>query len=131
MTIDEYLDTIAEPRRSDIRAVHEWISRAVPHLECVVAPPVIGYGPYRFRYASGREGAWYRIAVANRKTGISIRVMAKDASGHLVERFRDRLGKAKVGKGSIAVKRASDLDWDVMAELLCCAEEMGYPFAIA
>ena len=131
MDVHEYLESLDEPRRSDLRAVHECIARTMPHLDCVVAPPMIGYGPYRFRYASGREGDWYKIAVANRKTGISIHVMAIDESGYLVEQFKERLPKAKVGKGCVVVKRADDLDFEVMAELVHRAEEMGYPFAVS
>jgi hypothetical protein len=45
-----------------------------------------GYGPFHYRYASGREGDAHRIAVAARKTGISLYVLAlTDGGEYLAE----------------------------------------------
>ena len=125
MTPEEFIESLEEPRRSDVKSIHEFFRRQVPHHDAYVSPPMLGYGRFHYRYATGREGDSFRYGIANRKTGISIYVVAADDKGYLAERYRDRLSKAKIGKSCIVVKRASDLDFDLLAEMVTEAERIG------
>ncbi|HVD28724.1 MAG TPA: hypothetical protein VNC79_09525 [Mycobacteriales bacterium] len=40
-THEEYIERLAEPRRSEIRALHELIRRAVPQLEPSICPKAL------------------------------------------------------------------------------------------
>ena len=55
-THEEYIEALPEPRRSDIRRLHELIRATVPQLEPTMEFHILGYGTYHYRYASGREG---------------------------------------------------------------------------
>ncbi|MHA6796638.1 DUF1801 domain-containing protein [Pseudonocardia bannensis] len=118
-THDAYIDALDEPRRSDIRELHELIRATVPQLEPTMQFRMLGYGRYHYRYASGREGDWMLVGLASNKRYISLYVTAVGPDGrYLAEAYADRLPKASIGRSCIRVQRAADLDRDVLARLL-------------
>ncbi|GEL17969.1 iron chaperone [Pseudonocardia asaccharolytica] len=118
-THEAYIEGLDEPRRGEIRALHELIRRVVPQLEPTMEFGMPGYGTYHYRYASGREGDWALVAMASNKRYISLYVSATTEDGrYLAESCAERLPKASIGKSCIRVKRVADLDLDVVAELL-------------
>jgi hypothetical protein len=129
-THDEYIERLAEPRRSEIRALHELIRRTVPQLEPTMEFGMLGYGKYHYKYPSGREGDWMLVAVASNKNYISLYVTAAAPDGgYLAERYREQLPKASIGKSCIRFKRLGDVDQEVLARLLRQAAELGPPSA--
>lgn len=117
-THDAYIEALDEPRRSDLRTLHELIRAAAPRLEPTMAFGILGYGIYHYRYASGREGDATVVGLASNKRHISLYVASEVDGRHLAEVYAPRLPKASVGKSCIRVRRAADLDLDVVAELL-------------
>ena len=75
MTPDDYIDALEEPRRGEIRELHDLIRATVPDLEPHVASGMLGYGPFHYRYASGREGDASLLALSSRKRYISLYVL--------------------------------------------------------
>jgi uncharacterized protein YdhG (YjbR/CyaY superfamily) len=129
-THDEYIERLAEPRRSDVRALHELIRRTVPQLEPTMEFGMLGYGKYHYKYPSGREGEWMLVAVASNKNYISLYVTpAAPDGGYLAERYKEQLPKASIGKSCIRFKRLGDLDQDVLERLLRRVVELGAPSA--
>ena len=127
----EYLDGLAEPRRTEIATLDALIRRTAPDLEPVMAGSMLGYGPFHYRYESGREGDAHRIAVAARKTGISLYVLALTPAGeYLAESRAAAFPKAKVGKSCIRFKRLDDLDLDALRGLLEEAGRLPAPGAV-
>ena len=45
---------VSEPRRAEVRALHDLILRTVPQLEPHIHAGMLAYGPFHYRYASGR-----------------------------------------------------------------------------
>ena len=68
---------------------------------------IVGFGTYHYVYASGREGDWMLSGFSPRKSSISVYLMAgfEQLSDELAS-----LGKHKVGKGCLYIKRLSDID---------------------
>jgi uncharacterized protein YdhG (YjbR/CyaY superfamily) len=129
-THDEYIERLAEPRRSEIRALHELIRRTVPQLEPTMEFGMLGYGKYHYKYPSGREGDWMLVAVASNKNYISLYVTpAAPDGGYLAERYKEQLPKASIGKSCIRFKRLGDVDQDVLERLLRRVAELGAPSA--
>ena len=90
-----------------------------------------GYGPFHYRYASGREGDAHRVAVAARKHGISLYVLALTEDGeYLAEARAGQFPKANVGKSCIRFKRLDDLDLDALRALLQEAGRLPAPGAV-
>ena len=92
---------------------------------------MVGYGPFHYRYASGREGDAYRVSVASRKTGISLYVLALTEDGqYLAESRAGRFPKANVGKSCVRFKRLDDLDQAALRDLLADAGRLPAPGAV-
>ena len=121
LTHEAYIAALDEPRCGEIRTLHELIRRAVPQLEPTMAFGILGYGTYHYRYASGREGDSTVVGLASNKRHISLYVASEVDGRPLAETFAPRLPKASIGKSCVRVRRAADLDLDVVAELLCAA----------
>ena len=127
-THEEYIDRLAEPRRGEIRALHELIRRTVPQLEPTMEFGLLGYGKYHYRYPSGREGDWMLVGVASNKNYISLYVMATTDDGRmLADTYSERLPKASIGKSCIRFRRLGDMDQDALASLLREAQQRGVP----
>jgi hypothetical protein len=117
-TPDALIAAIDEPRRSEVRELDGLITSTAPDLERYVISGMLGYGRYHYRGASGREGDWCRIGLANNKATISLHVLAADESGYLPESYADRLPKADIGKSCIRFKRLEDVDLGILEHLI-------------
>ena len=115
---EEYIAKVEEARREDVQRLHDLIREVAPALEPTMEFGMMGYGRYHYRYASGREGDWMKVGVANNKRYISLYCCAADERGYVAERYRERLPKADIGKSCVRFKRLSDLDPEVLAELI-------------
>jgi hypothetical protein len=118
VTPEEFLDGLPEPRRSEVIQLDAVIRAAVPELARTVQGGMLGYGPYRYRYPSGREGDTCVISLASQKRYISLYVNAVADGQYLPERYADRFPKASVGRSCIRIGHAADLDPDELTELL-------------
>lgn len=106
-----YLATLPAARRADVKALHTAIRRAAPRLKPYVAyhGTMIGYGPYHYRYASGREGDCPTIALSSRAQYISLYVLGQRGGQSLVQSARKQLGQVACGRSCIRIKRLADL----------------------
>ena len=115
---DEYIAALDEPRRGDVRRLHELVRETLPDLEPHVESGMIGYGSYHYKYASGREGDAAIIGLSSRKQYISLYVNCAYDGGYVAERYAGRLPKADIGKACVRLKRTDDVDLGVLRELL-------------
>lgn len=76
---------------------------------------IVGFGEYHYKYETGREGDMLRTGFSSRAQNISIYVMPgyQDFDEEL-----SRLGKHKMGKACLYIKRLSDVDEDVLKEII-------------
>lgn len=114
----DYIARVEEKRRPDIQRLHELIREVVPELEPTMEFGMLGYGKMHYRYASGREGDWVKIGIANNKQYISLYCCAADERGYVAERYRERLPRANIGKSCVRFKRLTDLDEAVLRALI-------------
>jgi len=115
---EAYIAALDEPRRSEIRRLHELIRDTADHLEPHLEAGMLAYGRYHYRYASGREGDWFRIGLASHKRYISLYVMAERDGRYLAETYRERLPKASIGKSCVRFRSLEDVDLDALGPLI-------------
>ena len=84
---------------------------------------IIGYGDYTYERSDGTTVQWFIVGLAPQKNYLSVYVNATDGDGYLVEKYADKLGKARVGKASIGFKSLDDINLDVLLELIEEANE--------
>jgi Domain of unknown function (DU1801) len=116
----EYIAAVDDERRPDITALDALIRKHAPTLEPVIMDGMLGYGPFHYRYASGREGDACKLSIANNASYISLYCFAADDQGYVAERYVERLPKASIGKSCVRFKKLADLD---EAELGALIEE--------
>lgn len=122
-TPKQYIDALSEPRKSQIKAIDQFIKKTVPKLKPFINVGMIGYGKYRYKSSSGREGDWAVIALASQKNYISIYACGIKDGKYIAETYKKELPKASVGKSCIRFKKIEDLDLKVLAKILKEAEK--------
>ena len=114
----EYIARLDEPRKTEVAALDQLIRKTAPKLEPFISNGMLAYGPWHYKYASGREGDGFHIGVASNKNYISLYVCAGDDQGYIAERYKEALPKANIGRGCVRFKRLSDLDQADLKKLL-------------
>jgi len=79
---------------------------------------IIGYGEFRYTNSRGKTVEWFMVGLAAQRKYISVYVNAVDDDGYALARYKDRLGKAKVGSASISFATVEDIELDVLMELV-------------
>lgn len=84
-------------------------------------PTIIGFGNYHYKYASGHEGDAPILGFSPRKAAFSLYVFsATEKSKQLLS----ELGKYKMGKACIYVKKLDDINLPALKKL--CKESIKY-----
>jgi len=135
-TLAEFLAALPADRRDTMTTLHKAIRKAVPKLAPFMMSgmgpsPLIAYGKYRYKSASGREGDWFLIGLAAGKSGYALHLCVGDKGGYLVERNAAKLGKVKTGRSCINFQKLEDLKLDVAMSLVKQAEKFGGINAVA
>ncbi len=123
--IKEYIATQPEPKRSELRELHEMILALMPACKLwfldgkdekgkVVSNPNIGYGSQNLQYANGKTREFYQIGVSANTTGISVYIMGIADKKYLSRTFGKELGKASVTGYCIKFKTLADISVDVL-----------------
>jgi hypothetical protein len=114
--VGAFLAAIADPgRRADCEALAAMMARLTGQPPRMWGASIVGFGRHRYQYDSGRAGEWFASGFAPRKGDLTIYLVAH------AERFPEilgRLGKHKIGKACLYVKRLADIDGAVLEELL-------------
>ena len=117
---ESWIDSLDEPRRAEVRHLHEVIRAAIPDADVVVmdySGPIVGYGTYEYSTSKGPAGRWFSVGLASRKGHISLYLMGTDEGGYLAEQAQDRLPGTKVGKSCINIRKPALIDDAVVADL--------------
>lgn len=77
-------------------------------------PTIIGFGSYHYQYASGHQGDAPILGFSPRKAEFSLYVYSPTEES---KKIVDRLGKFKMGKACIYVKKLAEIDLDVLKKL--------------
>lgn len=124
-TPDEYIRMIDEPRRSEVKELYDRICVIVPQFKPYIQSGMIGFGTYHYVYESGREGDWMRIGLASQKNYISLYICSMAKGKYIAEIYKPRLPRASIGKSCIRVKHTSDIDNEVLRDMLQDAVKAG------
>jgi hypothetical protein len=76
---------------------------------------IVGFGTYRYKYASGREGEWPLTGFSPRKQNLTLYIM-----GDFEQRDElwKSLGKFKTGKACLYINRLDDVDLPTLRKLV-------------
>ena len=115
-----YLDSVAhKTRREDAFVLLDLMRQVTGEPAEMWGGSIVGFGSYRYKYDSGREGEWMLTGFAPRKASMTLYIMPgfDDYDGLL-----SRLGKHKIGKSCLYINKLADVDLAVLRQLI--AESM-------
>lgn len=81
---------------------------------------IVGFGEYHYRYESGHEGDSCLVGFAARKNGLTVYLTGTyfPEQGNARNELLGRLGKHRMGKACLYVRRLGDVDMWVLEELV-------------
>lgn len=114
--VDAFLDAIEDGRKqADAKRIREIMAEVTADRGTMWGDSIVGFGTYHYRYASGREGDWFKVGFSPRKQNLTLYIMS---GFDRYEGLLERLGKHSTGKSCLYVKRLDDVDVDVLKELV-------------
>ena len=113
-------------RREDAVKVAAMLKAATRSEPKMWGTTIVGYGAQHYKYASGREGDWFKIGFSPRKDALTLYITSS------FEQFPElmaKLGKYKTGKSCLHIKRLTDVDAAVLKQLVTRALKAPLPGA--
>lgn len=104
-----------EARRHEARQLDDLFQKVTGFQPKMWGPSIVGYGRYAYRYPSGHGGEMCATGFSPRGKAISVYVLPGYQD---YQPILDRLGKHKAGKSCLYISRLSDVNLDVLGELV-------------
>jgi Domain of unknown function (DU1801) len=114
-SVREFLKRVAGTRTADcatLVAMHTKVTGAKPQMW---GPSIIGFGSCKYRYPDGREMDWMEAAFSPRSTDL---VLYLSVSFPERKALLAKLGKHRIGKSCLYIKRLADVDLTVLQQLI-------------
>lgn len=115
-SVTGFIDAIDnETRRDDAHRLVEIFQKQTGFEPYMYGPTIIGFGKYHYKYASGHEGDAPLAAFSPRKDSLVL-YFATEFEGR--EDYLEKLGKHKIGKSCVYVKKLADIDESVLPPMI-------------
>jgi hypothetical protein len=118
-SVADFIAAIPDPqKREDATALAAILERLSGEQPYMWGTSIVGFGTYHYVYDSGREGDAARIGFSPR---------AKELVVYLVDGYEDRtdllerLGKHRIGKSCLYIRKLADVDTGVLEELVAAS----------
>ncbi len=102
-------------KREDAAALVDIMRKATKAEPVMWGSSIIGFGSYRYKYASGREGDWPIIGLSPRKQNLTLYIMVGFAE---FEDLLAKLGKHTTGSSCLYIRRLADIDVPTLKKLI-------------
>ena len=115
-SVAAFLDQISdEQRRKDCQRVLKIMKEATGEQPRMWGSSIVGFGAYKYRYASGHEGEWPIIGFSPRKNDLTLYIMPGFAD---YTELMAKLGKHKTGKSCLYIKKLDDVELPILKKLI-------------
>jgi len=114
--VEDFLNSVEDEKKKEdsftILKIMKEITKAEPVLwgGCI-----IGFGIYRYKYASGREGDWFLTGFSPRKQNLTLHIMSGFKK---YKQLLSKLGKYKTGKACLYINKLENIDMNILKELI-------------
>lgn len=115
-SVEAFLNTVDDAKkREDSFAILNLMKEITKTEPKMWGPSIVGFGHYRYKYESGREGDWFLTGFSPRKQNLTLYIMA---GFDRYEQLMAKLGKYKTGKSCLYIKKLEEIDITVLRELI-------------
>ena len=115
-SVEDFLNDVSRERKhEDSFAILELMRDVTGEEPAMWGTSIVGFGSYRYKYASGREGEWFLTGFAPRKRNLTLYIIAglENYDSLLAE-----LGKYRTGKSCLYINKLEDVDIPTLRELI-------------
>ena len=114
--VGSYLNSIeGEEKRKDSIRLDGLFQKITKNDHMMWGKTIVGYGSYHYIYDSGREGDMCRAGFSARKNALTLYCMSGFSQQ---DDLLGKLGSHKIGKSCLYIKRLSDIDMDILAQII-------------
>ena len=104
-----------DQRRADAMAVAAMMESVTKTKPKMWGASIVGYGSQHYKYATGREGDWFRTGFSPRKGSLTVYIHS-GFSRH--PELMEKLGKYTTGVSCLYIKQLADVDQKVLRQLV-------------
>ena len=115
-SVTKFLRAITDERKKkDSFAILNLMAEVTKAEPVMWGTSIVGFGRYRYKYASGREGDWPLVGFSPRKQNLTLYIMSGfDGYDELMQ----KLGKYKTGKSCLYLKSLDDVHVPTLKKLI-------------
>ncbi len=116
--VAEFINTFAdtEQKKKDSYELLSFMKEVTGFDPKMWGPSIIGFGSYHYKSDRSRqEGDWPLVGFSPKKAAISLYVYS---GGELQNDLLKDLGKFKMGKACIYIKKFSDIDKEILKKMI-------------
>lgn len=116
--VSEFINSFAdtEQKKKDAFELVEFMRKLTGYDPKIWGSSIIGFGQYHYKSdRSKQEGDWPLVGFSPRKAAISLYVYTPTPEN---EKLLEDLGKYKMGKGCIYVKKLSDIHLEILQKMI-------------
>lgn len=124
-----YIDSLPEPRQSDMAQLHNIILAMSPDARLwfldgrdetgkVVSNPNVGYGALEKRYANGKAREFYQVGISANSSGISVYIMGIADRTYLRKTYGADIGRAELTGYCIKFKALAHIDLNTLQRVI-------------
>jgi hypothetical protein len=115
-SVEDFLNGVSnERRREDSFAILELMRDVTGEEPAMWGASILGFGSYRYKYASGREGESFLTGFSPRKRNLTLYIMAGFEN---YDSLLADLGKYKTGKSCLYINKLQGVDILTLRELI-------------
>jgi len=115
-SVEDFLNAVAnEKRREDSYVVNDLMKEVTGEQPAMWGDSIVGFGSYRYKYASGREGEWPVTGFSPRKQSLTFYIMDGFEE---YDSLLENLGKYKTGKSCLYINKLEDVDLPTLRKLI-------------
>jgi hypothetical protein len=115
-SVKEFLNAIKdEQKRKDSFTILGMMEKSMDEKPKMWGGSIIGFGDVALKYDSGRELDWFKMGFSPRAQALTLYgIINKKGQQELMK----KLGKYKTGKGCLYINKLSDVDINVLEEMI-------------
>lgn len=114
-SVTDFINTVEdEAKRNDAFELIKIMKEITGFEPKMWGPSIIGFGSYHYKYASGHEGDAPLAAFSPRKAATTVYFYLSEST----EKELAKLGKHKSSKACIYIKKLSDIDLEILKNVI-------------
>ncbi len=115
-SVEDFINSVEDKNKRDFAfTIIEMMKKITKDEPKMWGDNIIGFGSYHYKYKSGREGDWMLTGFSPRKLNMTLYIMSGFSK---YEELLQKMGKFKIGKSCLYIKRKEDVDMKILKQLI-------------